>query len=75
MKPNGTQTNPARTCYDLFLAYPLYGEGYYWIDPNMGSNDDSIEVYCNKPGCSCIIEEDETTKTIKQHQNRLEVNV
>lgn len=28
--------------------------GYYWIDPNLGSADDSMNVYCTKPGCSCV---------------------
>ena len=28
--------------------------GHYWIDPNLGSPDDAIHVYCVKPGCSCM---------------------
>lgn len=54
IKPNGTRYNPARTCYDLFLCNPDFIEGMYWIDPNLGSPDDAVEVYCSKPGCSCI---------------------
>ena len=28
--------------------------GYYWIDPNIGGKQDAIQVFCSKPGCSCI---------------------
>ena len=75
MRPNGTRNNPARTCYDLFLCYSLYEEGYYWIDPNLGSNDDAIEVYCTKPGCSCVNDENEAAKKIIEHNKKLEVSV
>ena len=27
LQPNGTRTNPARSCYDLFLCNPSYEEG------------------------------------------------
>lgn len=46
-EPNGTQENPSRTCKDLYLAYPDFKDGYYWIDPNLGVHHDAIEVYCN----------------------------
>ncbi len=75
MKPNGTHFNPARTCYDLFLCYPSYQEGYYWIDPNLGSNDDAIEVYCRKPGCSCIKEDNEALESIKERGRIVKVRV
>lgn len=54
LKPNGSQAAPARSCYDLFLCNPTFEEGYYWIDPNVGGKQDAIQVYCSKPGCSCI---------------------
>ncbi len=28
--------------------------GYYWIDPNLGSPSDAVQLYCMKPGCSCL---------------------
>ena len=54
MRPNGSQSSPARSCYDLFLCNRALSEGYYWIDPNLGSIDDAVQVYCSKPGCSCL---------------------
>lgn len=73
MKPNGTHGNPARTCYDLFLCYPSFPEGRYWIDPNMGSNDDAVEVYCRKPGCSCVEDKNEELKKVQEHKKRVQV--
>ena len=73
LKPNGTRYNPARTCYDLFLCYPSYEEGHYWIDPNLGSADDAMEVYCSKPGCSCLREENKGLRKISDHKQRIEV--
>ena len=73
MKPNGTRNNPARTCYDLFLCYPSYIEGYYWIDPNLGSTDDAIEVLCQRPGCSCIDDNDESLSIITDRKDYIEV--
>lgn len=54
LKPNGSQQAPARSCYDLFLCNPSFDEGYYWIDPNIGNSVDAIQVYCSRPGCSCL---------------------
>ena len=28
--------------------------GYYWIDPNVGNPSDAVQVYCKRPGCSCL---------------------
>lgn len=33
---------------------PSDSPGYYWIDPNVGNALDAMQVYCTKPGCSCI---------------------
>lgn len=74
LRPNGTRTNPARTCYDLFLCHPSTQEGYYWIDPNLGSVDDAIEVFCAKPGCSCYSCNTATTRRIAQRENTVEVS-
>ena len=54
LKPNGSQQAPARSCYDLFLCNPSFSEGYYWIDPNVGNPLDAVQVYCARPGCSCL---------------------
>ena len=35
------------------LAYRT-ATGYYWIDPNVGNPSDAVQVYCRKPGCSCL---------------------
>ncbi len=33
------------------LSCPI---GYYWIDPNVGNPQDALQVYCSRPGCSCL---------------------
>ena len=38
--------------FDFFLYFLL--AGYYWIDPNVGNPSDAMQVYCKKPGCSCL---------------------
>lgn len=55
-KPTGTRENPVRTCRDLYFGHPKFGDGYYWIDPNLGMADDAIYVYCNMTaeGETCI---------------------
>ena len=38
----------------IFLKIVSSSVGNYWIDPNVGSTSDAIQVYCKRPGCSCI---------------------
>ncbi|KAI5106812.1 collagen alpha-2(V) chain precursor, partial [Silurus meridionalis] len=53
--PDGTKKHPARTCEDLKQCYPLKKSGEYWVDPNQGSSEDAIKVYCNMDtGETCI---------------------
>lgn len=53
--PLGTKESPARTCKELSRATPTLENGMYWIDPNQGSADDAIEVYCDiKKEETCI---------------------
>lgn len=74
LRPNGTRNNPARTCYDLMLCNPTYSEGRYWIDPNLGSIDDAVEVYCAKPGCSCVDCQDDGLSKISKKDKKVEVS-
>lgn len=55
-KPTGTRANPVRTCRDLHFGHATFGDGYYWIDPNLGMSDDAVYVYCNMTagGETCI---------------------
>ena len=46
-KPIGTRDSPARSCKDLLFGHPQLKDGYYWIDPNLGMNDDAVKVYCS----------------------------
>lgn len=53
--PDGTRKHPARTCEDLKQCYPMKKSGEYWVDPNQGSAEDAIKVYCNMDtGETCI---------------------
>lgn len=55
-KPDGTKQSPGKTCRDIFVAYPNYKTGEYWIDPNEGDTRDAILVHCNKEkATTCII--------------------
>jgi len=55
-KPLGTRNSPARTCQDLHYGHPQMNDGFYWIDPNLGVNDDAVRVYCNMTagGETCV---------------------
>ncbi|XP_046811584.1 collagen alpha-2(I) chain-like [Lucilia cuprina] len=64
-RPNGQQSAPAKTCRDLFAAYPEYNSGEYWIDPNEGDPQDAILVYCEKERrATCIRPQPKQTKVI-----------
>lgn len=53
--PDGSKKHPARTCDDLKLCHSAKQSGEYWIDPNQGSVEDAIKVYCNMDtGETCI---------------------
>lgn len=53
--PDGSRKHPARTCEDLKQCHPLKKNGEYWVDPNQGSSEDAIKVYCNMDtGETCI---------------------
>ncbi|MEJ1271139.1 collagen type V alpha 2 [Cricetulus griseus] len=53
--PDGSKKHPARTCDDLKLCHSTKQSGEYWIDPNQGSSEDAIKVYCNmETGETCI---------------------
>jgi len=45
-KQLGTESHVARSCRDIHLAFPNLKDGYYYVDPNEGCNDDRIHVYC-----------------------------
>lgn len=48
-KPLGTKDSPARHCRDILAQAEnkaALNSGKYWIDPNLGSTSDAIEVEC-----------------------------
>lgn len=47
-KPTGKHSSPGKTCKHIKMAAtePLKN-GNYWVDPNEGSADDAIMVFCN----------------------------
>ncbi|TGZ53900.1 Collagen alpha-2(I) chain [Temnothorax longispinosus] len=56
VKPDGEKNSPAKTCRDLFAAYPDKLSGEYWIDPNEGDIRDAILVYCDaEKRATCIL--------------------
>lgn len=65
LRPNGQKTAPARTCRDLFAAYPDYKSGEYWIDPNEGDLRDALLVYCDHvTRGTCIIPQPKETNVL-----------
>jgi len=67
--PPGTKESPARTCKDIYLAYPESKDGWYWIDPNLGVALDAIQVWCNMTaeGETCISPKRNTRVMIPRH--------
>lgn len=45
--PVGSRDNPAISCREIKLGHPAFKTGWYWVDPNLGSIDDAIQVWCN----------------------------
>lgn len=45
--PEGKRENPAISCREIKMGHPSYKNGWYWVDPNLGSVDDAIQVWCN----------------------------
>lgn len=70
-KPDGGKNFPAKTCRDLFAAYPDYKSGQYWIDPNDGDTKDAILVYCNSETKeSCLIPKPDRTPEIPLEEHK-----
>lgn len=64
-RPNGQQSAPAKTCRDLFAAYPDYKSGEYWIDPNEADPRDAILVYCERETRgSCVLPKPQETPVL-----------
>jgi collagen type V/XI/XXIV/XXVII alpha len=38
---------PAKSCFQIFNLYTQSPNGWYWIDPNEGCAQDSLQVFCN----------------------------
>ena len=73
-KPDGKQYSPAKTCRDLFAAYPDYKSGQYWIDPNEGDARDAILVYCDaEKKASCILPQPVKTKELQYTGDEKEI--
>ena len=48
MRANGSEACPARCCFDLFHDNDDFTDGWYFTDPNLGSNDDAVLTYCSR---------------------------
>jgi hypothetical protein len=44
--PTGTAATPARSCRQLHADWPSFPSDVYYVDPNGGSPNDAIPVYC-----------------------------
>ncbi|ETE64999.1 hypothetical protein L345_09232, partial [Ophiophagus hannah] len=53
---DGTKDRPATTCKELLVVHSHPSDGYYYIDPNQGSPQDSLKAFCNftAGGETCI---------------------
>lgn len=45
--PTGRRLSPGQTCRDIKRAHPESPNGEYWVDPNEGTANDAIKVYCD----------------------------
>jgi len=60
--PRGEKKNPGRTCADIAMVHPDFKNGFYWIDPNMGTNNDAVQAWCNiEKKETCIFADPERT--------------
>lgn len=65
-RPDGQIKTPAKTCRDLFAAYPHFSSGQYWIDPNEGDVNDALLVHCDSvKRASCLYPSPMRTSEIK----------
>jgi len=67
--PPGTKASPARTCKDIYLAYPNSTDGWYWVDPNLGVGLDGFQVWCNmtSAGETCVYPRRSSRVVIPKH--------
>ncbi|XP_063172386.1 collagen alpha-3(V) chain-like [Candoia aspera] len=54
--PDGTKDRPATTCKELSVVRSHLSDGWYYVDPNQGSPQDSLMAFCNftAGGETCI---------------------
>jgi len=45
--PDGRRESPAISCREIKLGHPSFKSDWYYVDPNLGSIDDAIKVYCD----------------------------
>ena len=43
----GSHDNPGLSCDGIWAANPKLQNGWFWIDPNEGCKNDSVQVFCN----------------------------
>ncbi|CAG2206030.1 COL5AS [Mytilus edulis] len=54
--PTGQEDSPAPTCRDIQMVHEDAKDGWYWVDPNLGSPSDAMKVWCNMEagGQTCV---------------------